>query len=275
MTRLSVQILPQDRDFLEVFESRPGCKWVYMDFTSIEPKILANFSRDKTCMQLFGPDSKLNDIYLFVLSHLSFGKPILKYYNPNNPTAESISYCKKHFKILRQIAKVLHLSLGYGAGAKRVYDTLKMQGVEVTFNEIKQAVIRYWRLFKGVKRFEEFLKHMYYQNGGFIYNAWGRPMAVSLFKEKDILNRFVQSSAHDALVFYVRLLKEEIRKAGIQAMPIFCDTHDSTTWECGEKDVSKLVECFRESVIRLNDNLKLDVRLDGEIKIINNLGETL
>ena len=56
-------------------------------------------------------------------------------------------------------------------------------------------------------------------------------MAVPEMFKQDMLNRFVQSTGHDILTKYVRILTRNLRNASIQYTPIILDFHDATTVE--------------------------------------------
>ena len=57
MPKINLQNTTKTQRYLECFEARPGNKIVAMDFASLEPKVLAYFSRDKNLMSLYGPSN--------------------------------------------------------------------------------------------------------------------------------------------------------------------------------------------------------------------------
>jgi hypothetical protein len=110
-------------------------------------------------------------------------------YNPDNPTKESISRIKKEHKVLRSICKVLTLSAQYGAGPRKIHETLKLQGIQKELEEIQNIHRAYWQLFAGIKEYEKFLLGMWQRNGGWILNGVGRPLGVHRDMTKDLVSR--------------------------------------------------------------------------------------
>jgi hypothetical protein len=155
VSKINLQNTTKTRRYLECFEASPGNKVVAMDFASLEPKVLAYFSRDKNLMSLYGPNAKKNDIYLFNGAQLKgLGEPILATgYDPYNPTPETIKAAKKACKTERQIAKKFTLSANYGAGARKIHSELLLDGVDVTLEQCYQFHKEFWNLYPGIKLF--------------------------------------------------------------------------------------------------------------------------
>ncbi|MHA4801654.1 DNA polymerase, partial [Enterococcus faecium] len=177
---LNLQQMPKDKALMQCFRARPGHSLVQLDFAALEPTLLAEFSQDATLLDIYGPNAKPNqDIYLYIAAKIpALGKEIVKYYNPDAPTAEGLAEAKKKCKRDRGIAKTVHLASAYGAGAPKIHETLSEGGVNISLAEVKQIHTDYWRLFRGVKRFETSLLSMHAATGGWIPNVLGRPICV-------------------------------------------------------------------------------------------------
>jgi hypothetical protein len=182
---------PKTREYLSQLHARPGTVWVDFDHTALEPCVLTELSRDPNMLKLYGPTAKSNDVYIFVGSAVPGIRETFAAcgYNPDAPTKESISRIKKEHKVLRNICKVLTLSAQYGAGPRKIHETLKLQGIRKELEEIQEIHRAYWQLFAGIKEYEKFLLGCWQRNGGWVLNGVGRPLGVHRDMTKDLVNR--------------------------------------------------------------------------------------
>lgn len=267
---VNIQQLPKARDYLDCLKPRPGHVFIQMDVDALEPVVLAELSEDEAMMNLYGPDAKPNDIYLYVGASIpALRDEVCAYgYDPLNPTAESIAITKKKAKRIRSICKVIHLSAGYGAGAKKIHETLVQSGVEITLQEVKELHKAYWALFGGVTAYQNKLKNEYAMNGGWFINGRGMPISVAGHLEKDILNRCIQSTGHFNLLTYLKHL-EVLRNGNqrIKLVPIVCDFHDECIYEVPEKQAKLTLNLFRRAWSLTNEELGGIIPLSGEPEI--------
>lgn len=274
--RLSIHQLPKVREYLQYWVADPGTAWVQADFTALEQVVLAELSKDKSLWEIYGPDAKAQDIYLFTGAQLPvIGKPILKSgYDPFNPTKEGIAAAKKEAKKERGIAKVIVLSSSYGAGPHKIYKTLRAQKIDITLDEVRGIHKNYWDLYKGVKDFERDLEREWNSNKGWFLNGLGLPIGVYYKKKKDMVNRCIQSTGHSCLVITICLLKEELDKEGIKWQPIIADLHDEFIIQCAAIDKDKVQSIVMNRVIpKLNSILGGEIPLKMEPSITDNLAD--
>lgn len=272
--KLNAHQMPKTPGFLSCWVARPGHRWVGSDFSSVEPHVLAEFSRDPALLALYGPDAKQNDIYLFTAWHIrGLGDEIKKYYDAYNPTPESISLAKKHCKSMRQVAKTVALGCGYGAGPGKIQETLQLGGIHLEFDEVRTIHQAYWELYEGVKDFERRLVSEWRRNGGWILNAMGWPISVAEDKLKDIVNRFCQTSGHLLLQRRIRRLTHHRRTQGLEMWPLIVDDHDNSMWEATEQDLPRVVGAFDESLSWLNRQLGWTVKIKGDTIVGDNLAD--
>ncbi|MHA2067894.1 MAG: DNA polymerase, partial [Candidatus Thorarchaeota archaeon] len=197
---LNLQQLPKTEGYLKCWRARPQHKIVQLDFSALEPVVLANGSQDPTLMRLYGPDAAPNDVYLYNAAHISaFKDKITRHYDPYAPTPEGIAAAKKHCKPERSANKVVHLAKQYGAGAFRIWHILRENKFPMELDDVKVVCEEWDELYKGTKEFEHKLINQWHQNKGYIYNLVERPVAVHEDKMKDMLNRYCQSAGHDIL----------------------------------------------------------------------------
>nr|MDQ3024320.1 DNA polymerase [bacterium] len=164
---LNLQQMPKDVHLLGAFVPPPGHVLVQADAEALEPVLLAAFSRDPTMLRLYGPGAKANDIYLFVGSHMpGLMEAIRQHYDPDAPTPEGVAAAKRHCKRERTIAKVTSLACGYGAGVRKIHQTLVMSGIDVSTSQVAAIHAAYWRLFAGVARWQDQLQSVWRSTGG-------------------------------------------------------------------------------------------------------------
>lgn len=276
MTRVNLQQIPKVREVLEAFNPPPGWGLVDSDLQAVEPRVIAYFSRDPQYLELFA-SGRVHDVYLYVAmalfpEHRDAIRAV--YYLPDGTTTtESVEAAKVKFKKLRGIAKELHLSAMYGAGAGRIYSSLRVKGIQVTFEEVKAMRDRYWALFRGVRDWGQQLLAEREDRGGWILNGRGRPLAIADAKVKDIMNTFCQSTGHDCLLTLVWRVDSLARARGVPMRPWLVDFHDETTWayQLGHEAAVRAV--FEDAYTALNAELQADVPLLGNIDFGASLAE--
>lgn len=293
MSKLNIQQLPKDRDFLRCFVAAPGHKLIYSDINSLEPHVLAQFSKDPGLMSLYGPGAKPNDVYLFVGAHIDKWKDkILEHYDPYNPTPEGIAVAKKYAKAERTAVKPAYLGWMYGLGPGTMHES-----TEIPVEECKTILSDIDTAFPGVVEFNGKLREEWKEAGGwvkqewyvdpdtgrnipefidgrpgFVYNGRGRPLGVAPDKVKDLGNRFVQSTGHDVLLQYLLILN---RTRIAEMRPYNVDIHDATIWQVREDKVEGAVRVFENAYAELNRLLNWDVQIQGAVEVGNNLGDFL
>ena len=271
----NLQQQPKTREYLENIKARPGHVWVQADINSLEQVVLAEFSHDETLEYLYG-SGKVNDVYLYNASQIKeLGGRILEYYDPANPTEEAINLAKKHCKKERSIAKVLTLSASYGAGPKKIHQTLTLDGIQISLAEVEAIHKNYWELYKGVREYGRTLYTEWRIRGGWILNGLGRPLAVYKDKTKDLTNRNIQSSGHDCLMivnYYLDKLRQANKNPNIW-YPIIIDYHDEGIVECLEEDKEEVMEMINEAYRLTNEYLGGRIKLIAEPSVVNNLAD--
>jgi hypothetical protein len=106
----NLQAIPKSIKFLDCFIPDPGFTWVEGDFSALEPNILAELSRDKALLDLYGPDANPNhDRYLYTIAGIPFPQfdAVRSHYDVNNPTKDGVKAAKTNCKKLRDFGKVL------------------------------------------------------------------------------------------------------------------------------------------------------------------------
>jgi DNA polymerase I-like protein with 3'-5' exonuclease and polymerase domains len=274
--KANYQQLPSDDAYLKCYHSPPGMVLVQADFAALEPHALAELSRSKKYLELYGPGAKAHDIYLFNGLNLRYFKKKITEsgYDPDKPETveEAKSVCKKE----RNILKVLTLSSAYGAGPGKICATLKMQGVDMSFEEVQQIHADYWgpELYGDVKEFERELLRELKENQGWVLDGLGCATCVDEKFKKDLINRVIQRTGHEILILFLfKFLKPRLVKAGIRFKWYLPDLHDETIYAVPKEQAIQAMEIHRAAVDELNSWLGGVTSHNMEPKLINNLAE--
>lgn len=268
--------LPKSRNFLNKLIPRAGNVFVDVDFAAAEQVVLAHLSQDNSLMKLYGPDAKKNDVYLFVGSQLPVIGSIIRDagYDPDDPTPEGIASAKKLAKNERSIAKVVVLASSYGAGAKKIFKTLRLSGIDIRIEQVEQIHKTYWDIFAGVTGYQEWLKECIIENGGFVTSELGFPVSVDSEKSKDTLNRMVQSTAHNLCVIWISVYAKMLAEEGLEWWPCVADWHDQSIVECRKEDADRIRQIMEvESFDKLNELLNWSVKFKGDGNVIPSIAE--
>lgn len=272
--KFNLQQQPKTSGYLSNFIQRPGFVLIQADLSSVEPRVIAEFSKDKTLLSLYGNNAKPNDVYLYNAAHIElFRDEIRKVYDPYNPTPDSINLAKKQCKKIRQFNKAVTLACGYSAGVKKIQNMLIMMGFPVTVQEAKIIHRDYWRLYAGIKAFQEELTDVWHATGGWIPSALGKPICVPFDYLSDIVNRFAQTSGHEILMRLVYEIDQLRTERGVEMYPWIPDFHDETIWEVPERNVEAALDIFRTAEQRLNDYLQMEVKMEAEPQVAECLAE--
>lgn len=291
----NLQQVKKTKAMMDLFVARNGHTWIDLDFHALEPVVTTEFSGDANMEAIYGNIAKPNDIYLFVAYTVPQWRADLDRvgYDPYNPSNESVSAAKKDpiTKHIRKIAKVVVLACAYGAGVDKILENLVNDGVQVTRDDVSEVHRGYWELFAGVKQYGYSLQDKWWETvdlpestkemyrswsksrhkreqiprniSGYVINGMGRPMCVTHDYKKDTLNRFIQSTGHDILVRYIRLVGEELDRRAIPWDPLIADMHDAMTVEVPDRCIVDTIEVFKDSLDELNRQLGGDIRLRG------------
>ncbi len=232
------------------FEAGEGMSLIGLDYSQIELRLLAHYSKDETLVRAFLED---RDIHLET-SQKIFGE----------------SKAKEN----RNKAKTINFGLLYGMGSQKLSDTL-----QISVKEAKGLIDSYFASFPTVKEFLESIKDGA-KRDGFVKTLSGRKRFFD-FKNigardeatylREAVNTVFQGSAADIIKTAMIKIDDYITKNNINAKMIL-QIHDELIFECAEKDSEKAASIFQgvmESVVKLEVPLKTSVNIGknwGELK---------
>jgi DNA polymerase-1 len=234
----------------QAFIASKGKKFIGIDYSQIELRLLAHFSQDSVLVDAFHNDK---DIHMQTAIAL-FGE---------EDAAEK-----------RSIAKTVNFGLLYGMGAKKLSDTLG-----ITTKEAKEIIERYFESFPTVRRYfrsivddskefgyvETLLKRRRY----FDYEN-ATPMFKAAY-ERESVNSVFQGSASDLIKLSMNTIHAIIENEDLNAKMLL-QIHDELIFEVDEDKAEILAKRFTdvmEGIMQLNIPLKCSVNIGtnwGELK---------
>ena len=234
----------------ESFIAKDGYKLLSIDYSQIELRLLAHFSKDEALVDAFRNNL---DIHTATAVKL-FGRDMAK---------------EK-----RAIAKSINFGILYGMGFRKLSDELK-----ITTQEAKDIITSYFNSFPTVKNFLEkvqndvrkigYIETILQRRRFFDYkNANG--MQKSAFMRESI-NTLFQGSASDLIKLSMLKIEDEINNNQIDGAMLL-QIHDELIFEIEEsiiEDVSKRFKSIMENIMELNVPLKCSVNIGsswGELK---------
>jgi DNA polymerase-1 len=127
------------------FIPQPGNKFVSVDFSQLEPRIVAALSRDPKLLKIYeGTDG---DIY---------------------------TGCAKDLGISRTAAKILTLGMLYGMTAKRLQSQLQIVGTHTELDACEALIDTWFATYEGVETLVHRVVHHAQECGGWAYTEGGR-----------------------------------------------------------------------------------------------------
>jgi DNA polymerase-1 len=232
----------------EAFVASEGKKLIGIDYSQIELRLLAHFSKDSVLVDAFKADK---DIHLQTAIAL-FGE--------------------EEAPSKRSIAKTVNFGLLYGMGQKKLSETLG-----ITTKEAKEIIEKYFDSFPTVKRYfrsivdsskekgyiETLLKRRRY----FDYET-ASPMFRAAF-DRESVNSVFQGSASDLIKLSMNKIAEVIKQERLNAKMLL-QIHDELIFEVDAGEAEMLGAKFKDI---MEDIFELDIPLKASMNIGDNWGQ--
>lgn len=271
------QNLPRgDKRIKACIISRPDKVFVGADYSQLEPRVFASFSKDKRLLASF---NGTDDFYSAI------GMEVFEKYDclphKEGENAFGVKYPK-----LRDIAKVVALSATYGTTAPKM-----APAIGKSIHEAQDVIDQYFAKFPSV--LELMLEsHEIAKTTGIVKNLFGRPRRMPMATE---IPKLFGSSLHSELPYEYRNLlnlainhriqstgasiinraaiafKRKLIENNILECHIVMQVHDELIVECHKKDaeiVTKLLKDAMENTVLLPG-----VSLEAIPKIANNIAD--
>jgi DNA polymerase I-like protein with 3'-5' exonuclease and polymerase domains len=244
----------------------PGWVGIHSDLSAIEPTITAHFSEDASLLKVFRDGN--GDIYLdLALDLFPNDEELHEGYNSNVPVT---SATKKRFERQRKVAKVIQLAVQYTGTGHTVAKNLNKEGISYSLREAEAMVSVYWRKFEKVAEFNRKLFALN-RKEGHLRNVIGRIIRVPYPDDKDLPNRYLQSSAHDVLVLWVLEIYRLAAERGVPIKPVLLDCHDSSSNAVPLSFESRGKALYADALRTINQQLGLSVTIRAETKVFKSL----
>lgn len=219
------------REVKKAFIARPGHMFVELDYSAIEPRMLAHFSKARNLTELFKSGTNFHD------------------------------YTAKRLGIERQAAKVLNLSTGYRATKYGLAYQLKCN-----VDEAERQLNDWWGLWPDLYLWEELLIAKTRETG-FVSTLYGRNIRIDNLDSSDrklketAERRVIENTAQGSVSDLIGLAMIELHK---NKMPIINQVHDSLLFEFEKNNTDEYIQkaCnIMEHVIQLEVPLVVDVKI--------------
>lgn len=222
----------------------PGWSLLAADYSQIELRVLAHYSKDPELLKAFAED---RDIHTVVASEI-FGVP--------GPEVT---------KDQRRMAKTVNFGVIYGLSAFGLATRLGIKQ-----DEAAAFIDAYFREYAGVDRFlTQTLETA--QATGRVETILGRRRAIQGIKtttgrshnvaERTAINTVIQGSAADLIKRAMLLIDARLRQEKLQARMLL-QIHDELVFEAPDAEIPALAELVREAMVTA---LELDVPLRVEM----------
>ena len=245
---LNYQNIPRDnKDIKKLFRARPGYRIIQCDLGTAEVYYAAMLSGDQFLQKAF--IDKL-DFHSYVAKQM-FNLPV------------EVSEVKKQYAAQRQYAKAITFGIMYQAGPAKIAETVNKDakaGEEITSNQSKQFIQKYFNEARALKRFID-ASNKQIETSAYIYSFFGRKRRLPEAKSpnrgvaqhaiRSGVNFLVQSVASDINVMGVIDLVKWIEDNNyLEDIKPFTVVHDSIVSEVREDLVDEYIKNAKECIQR-------------------------
>lgn len=236
------------RSVREAFVAKEGYKLVGIDYSQIELRLLAHFSKDAALMEAFNNNV---DIHMATAIKL-FGED--------------------EAKEKRNFAKSVNFGLLYGMGPKKLSDELG-----ISSGEAKEIITNYFASFPTVKNFLESIQERVKIDGYvetilkrrrlFDYESANGMQKAAFMRES--VNTVFQGSAADLIKLSMNQIDSMIREENLDTFMLL-QIHDELIFEIKEEKVEEISKRF---VHTMENVLELEVPLVCSVSVGDSWGE--
>ena len=236
------------RSVREAFVAKEGYKLLSIDYSQIELRLLAHFSKDKSLIEAFNNGL---DIHMATAIKL-FGE--------------------EEAEAKRSHAKSVNFGILYGMGQKKLSVELG-----ITTKEAKDIIVSYFEAFPTIKNFLEkiqddvknigYVETILERRRMFDYeNATGMQKAAFM---RESVNAVFQGSAADLIKLSMLNIESYIEEEHLDASMLL-QIHDELIFEVKEEKVEEIGEKFKHIMKNI---MKLDIPLECTVSIGDSWGE--
>lgn len=205
------------------FRARSGFQILSIDQSQFELRLLDHFALDPTMHQAFLDDLDIHSDTAAKLFGKSYGEVI-----------QGIEAGITEITHSRVISKEINFAIIYGAGYKRLVESVAKYGVRINVEEAKRFRFRYFDIYPGVKRFIDKVQRTVRQRG-YIFNCFGRHKRVPANKAYVGVNYLIQGITADMLKAGKMKVREYIKTHNLKSKIVLA-VHDEIDFEWADDE---------------------------------------
>ncbi len=236
------------REIREAFIAKDGYKLLGLDYSQIELRLLAHFSKDSALV-----DSFKNGLDIHTATAIKL-------------------FGKDNAKEKRASAKAINFGILYGMGARKLSSELN-----ITTREAKEIIENYFASYPTVRNFLEkiqedvkkdgFVETILKRRRFFDYKGANGMQKSAIMRES--VNTVFQGSASDLIKLSMLEIDKYIKKENIDGAMLL-QIHDELIFEINESIIDKIAIKFKNIMENI---MELNVPLECSINIGNSWGE--
>jgi DNA polymerase-1 len=231
------------RNLKHIFQASAGYKFIIADYSQIELRIAAEYTKDENMIKAFKEGKDLHKLTASIIT----GK------NYDDITKEE-----------RNLAKAINFGLIYGISPKSLVEYAKNNyGVSITLKEAKIFHENFFRYYSAFKEWHEKTKE-YLEKHKFIEQQTLLGRKLIAYKFTDAVNYPIQGSGSDLLKMAVVLFNRSLDDLDAKVVNLI---HDEILVEVAEKDLEKTKEVLSQAMERAGRYLLKEVPIAFEINV--------
>lgn len=262
----NLQNIPSDSNIRSLFVPTSGCKFVIFDYSQMEVRILAQYSRDETLLTSFEKDL---DTHTEVASKIfKMSVEDIKALKTSPIEAE-----QKKYKMMRDTAKTTNFGVIYGIGAKGLASQLS-----IGEDEAQNFLNVFYKEFPGIRNFQNNTHGVAFMNKsvrsifgrvrhlpdmGLVGNTYGEKYRKSL-AERQSVNSLIQGTASDCLSIATIKIGRYIRENNLKSR-IVLTVHDELVFEVPESEILTLVPAVKNIMEHPSPVITIPLKVDISI----------
>lgn len=257
------------------FVAEKGFSLLSLDYSQIELRILAHYSRDEHLMNAYRDDEDIHDQSTYLLFRNRFDAKAGTWLSDSTDDAAEPAYeidfdilnkmkATKEFSDYRAQAKILNFSIVYG-----VTDFGLSENLRIPRGEAKQLIEMYFTAFPGIRRYMDDMVERV-QGQSYSQNIVGRRRVIHGLDQKNrfareaakrlAINTPIQSSAADIIKVAMIDIESEMLRRKLKSRMLL-QIHDELLFEVDDSErdeVFALVKERMENAVPLSVPLRVD-----------------
>ncbi len=236
----------------EAFVAGPGNLFLAGDYSQIDLRVLAHYSRDKALIDAFNNNQ---DIHSRTAAEIFFVSPMLI------------------TKEMRRVAKTINFGIVYGMSSFGLADQLNLSR-----KEAQTFIDRYFAHYTGVREFMTSIIKQAHQDG-FVTTLLNRRRVLPElnspnrnrreFAERAAINTPIQGTAADIIKLAMLKVDKLLKQSGLQAKMLL-QIHDELVFEVPENELQQTEQLVKEA---MESVIKIAVPLEVNMKSAANLAD--